>query len=139
MKQGRLLLIVDDARISRFICHVAEQLDLSFQAVNKTDDIVNAFVKSGQNVILLDPNPIETKGKYVLRELARQDVEASIVLTNTNPEEVRQLQEMGDSIGLNMVAVLPDVFDADILKQEFISIFQQLGNRIKSDDDEVLH
>ena len=63
MKLGRLLVIVDDARVSRLICHVAERFDMSCLAIRKTDDISAAVKKSRPDVILLDPEPHETQGR----------------------------------------------------------------------------
>lgn len=137
MKLGRLLVIVDDARVSRLICHVAERFEMSCLAINKTDDISAAVKKSRPDVILLDPEPRETEGKNVLHKLAEQRSNAAIVLTSTILDQTGQLQEIGDSLGLNMAGVLPDVFDADTLKQEFISIFQRVGQQLKPDTDEA--
>ena len=126
MKQERLLVIIDDARVSRLICHVAERFELSCLAINKTDDISTAYKKSRPDVILLDPEPCETQGKNMLRELAEQHTDAAIVLTSASLDQTGQLEDLGDSLGLNMAGVLPDVFDVEILKQEFISIFQRI-------------
>ena len=142
--QGRLLVIVDDARLSRLICHVAEFFEMSWFAINKSNDISAAYKKFRPDLILLDPEPSETQGsetqesetqesgsqgsesqgRNVLRKLAEQHTNATIVLTN---DQTGQLEDLGDSLGLNMAGILPDVFDADILKQEFISIFQCVG------------
>jgi len=130
MKQGRLLVIVDDARVSRLICRVAERFDMSCLAVNKTDDISAAYKTSRPDVILLDPEPSETQGKDVLRKLSEQHTDAAIVLTSVSLDQTGQLEDMGGSLGLNMAGALPDVFDADILKQEFISIFQRTGQQL---------
>ncbi len=135
MKQGRLLVIVDDARVSRLICHVAERFEMSCLAINKTDDISAAVKKSRPDVILLDPESSETQGKDALRKLAEQHTDAAIVLTSGSLDQTEQLEDMGGSLGLNMAGALPDVFDMDILKQEFISIFQRLGKRLKPDTD----
>ncbi len=137
MKQGRLLVIVDDARVSRLICHVAERFEMSCLAINKTDDISAAYKKSRPDVILLDPEPCETQGNNVLRKLAKEHTDAAIVLTSGSLDQTGELADLGDSLGLNMAGVLPDVFDADTLKQEFISIFQQVGQQLtgKSDPD----
>jgi len=147
--QGRLLVIVEDARLSRLICHVAELFEMSWFAINKSNDISAAYKKFRPDLILLDPEPSETQGSEthgsetqesetqesgsqgsesqgsnVLRKLAEQHTNATIVLTN---DQTGQLEDLGDSLGLNMAGVLPDVFDADIRKQEFISIFQCVG------------
>lgn len=137
MKQGRLLVIVDDARVSRLICRVAELFNMSCLAINKTDDISAAYKKSRPDVILLDPELCETEGKNVLRKLAEQRTDAAIVLTSASLKQAGQLEDMGASLGLNMAGTLPDVFDADTLKQEFISIFQRAGQQLtdKSVDD----
>jgi chemotaxis response regulator CheB len=124
------MVIVDDARVSRLICHVAERFEMSCLAINKTDDIGTAYKKSRPDVILLDPEPLETQGKNVIRKLAEQHTDAAIVLTSASLDQTGQLEDLGDSLGLNMAGVLPDVFDADILKQEFISIFQQVGQQL---------
>ena len=130
MEHGRLLVIVDDARVSRLICHVAERFEMSCLAINKTDDIKAAVKKSRPEVILLDPEPSETQGRNVLRKLAEQNTDAAIVLTSGSLDQTGQLEDLGDALGLNMAGVLPDVFDADILKQEFISIFQRIGQQL---------
>lgn len=129
MKQGKLLVIVDDARVSRLICHVAERFEMSCLAINKTDDIKMAYKKSSPDVILLDPQPLQTQGINVLRTLAEEETHAAIVLTGASPDEAKQLTEMAGSLGLNMAGVLPDVFDAEILKQEFTTIFQRVGQQ----------
>ncbi|MCK5668388.1 MAG: hypothetical protein KAI15_04835, partial [Gammaproteobacteria bacterium] len=72
MKQGRLLVIIDDARVSRLICRVAERFELSCLAIKKADDIGTAYKKSRPDVILLDPNPWATQGRDMLRKLAEQ-------------------------------------------------------------------
>ena len=123
-------MIVDDARLSRLICHVAERFDMSCLAIRKTDDISAAVKKSRPDVILLDPEPCETQGRNVLRKLAEQHTDAAIVLTSVSLDQTGQLEDLGDSFGLNMAGVLPDVFDVDILKQEFILIFQRVGKQL---------
>ncbi len=123
-------MIVDDARLSRLICHVAERFEMSCLAINKTDDIKAAVKESRPDVILLDPEPRETQGRNVLRKLAEQHTDAAIVLTSVSLDQTGQLEDLGDVLGLNMAGVLPDVFDADILKQEFISIFQRIGQQL---------
>jgi hypothetical protein len=71
----------------------------------------------------------------VLRKLAEQHTDAAIVLTSISLDQTEQLEDLGDSLDLNMAGALPDVFDADTLKQEFISIFQRVGQRLKPDTD----
>lgn len=127
MKQGNLLVIVDDARVSRLICHVAERFDMSCLTINKSGDIGAACKEFSPDVILLDPEPLETQGVNALRTLAEVATNAAIVLTSASPDEAKQLAEMAESLGLNMVGVLPDVFDAEILKQEFNLIFQRVS------------
>jgi len=129
-------VIVDDARVSRLICHVAELFDMSCLAIKQTDDISAAYKTSRPDVILLDPEPSETQGRSVLRKLAEQHTEAAIVLTSASLEQAGQLEDLGDSLGLNMAGALPDVFDADTLKQEFISIFQRVGKRFEHEPRE---
>lgn len=130
MKQDRLLVIIDDVRVSRLICRVAERLELSCLAIKKTDDISTAYKKFRPDVILLDPEPCITQGKNVLRKLAEKHTDAAIVLTSVSLDQTGQFEDLGDSLGLNMAGVLPDVFDANILKQEFISIFQRVGQQL---------
>ena len=120
-------MIVNDARVSRLICHVAERFDMSCLAISKSDDISAAYKVSAPDVILVDSDSYETQGRGVLHKLADQHTHAAIVLTNGSLDETGQLEDLGDSLGLNMAGILPDVFDAEILKEEFISIFQQIG------------
>ena len=87
MKQGRLLVIIDDARVSRLICRVAERFELSCLAINKIDDISTSYKKSRPDVILLDPDPLETQGINVLRKLAEEETNAAIVLIGASPDE----------------------------------------------------
>lgn len=123
-------MIVNDARVSRLICHVAEQFEMSCSSINNTDDASAACKKSRPDVIFLDPEPCETSGKDKLKELAKQHTDAAIVLTCSGCEHTGQLKDMCESLDLNMAGVLPDVFDADILKQEFISIFHLVGKQL---------
>jgi len=125
MKDKNMLVIVDDPRVSRMICHVAEQFNMSCLAVNKTDDINTAYTKSMPDVILLDPEPLAGQENNVLRTLAEQQTDAVIVMTNPKYSEIRQMQELGASLGLNMAGALPDVFDAEELKHKFISIIRE--------------
>ena len=73
----------------------------------------------------------------MLRKLAEQHADGAIVLTSVSPDQKEQLEDLGGSLGLNMAGVLPDVFDVDILKQKFISIFQRSGKLLKPDTDET--
>lgn len=124
MKQGKLLLITDDARVSRLICRVVKRFGMSCLAIKKTDDICNACKNSRPDVIILDPEPYEAQGRDVLYKLAEQHIDAAIVLTNVSPDHTGQLEDLGYSFGLNMAGELPGVFDPDTLKQKFISIPQ---------------
>ncbi len=135
MKQGRLLVIIDDARVSRLICRVAKRFELHCLAIKRTDDIGASYKKSRPDIILLDPNPWATLGRDMLRKLAEQHTDAAIVLTSVSPDQTGQLEDLGDSLGLNMAGVLPDVFDVDILNQKFISIFQRIDKRLKPDTE----
>ncbi len=128
-------MIIDDARVSRLICRVAKRFELPCLAIKKTDDISASYKKSKPDVILLDPEPCETQGRDVLRKLAEQHTDAAIVLTGVSGDQTGQLEDLGGSLGLKMAGVLPDVFDADTLKQEFISIFQRVGKRLKPDTE----
>ena len=125
-------MIIDDARVSRLICNVAERFGMPCLAIKKTDDISTEYKKYKPDVILLDPEPYETQGRDVLRKLAEQHTDAAIILTRVSQDQTGQLEDLGGSFGLNIVGVLPDVFDADILKQKFISIFQQVGKPINT-------
>lgn len=129
MQRVRLLVIVDDVRISRFICNVAERLGLSFRAIDTNDDLAIACKQSDPDVILLDPTPRVTRARNVLRTLAEQRVDAAIILASNNSKRIQKLGGYGDSLGLNMAGALPDVFDADTLKRELVSVLQSPGTR----------
>ncbi|MFQ5661279.1 MAG: hypothetical protein ACE5GZ_12710 [Gammaproteobacteria bacterium] len=120
-------MIEDDARVLRFICKVAERLGLSCFTTSNDGDIETACKQSAADVILLDPRPHTTLGEKVLRQLAGQQTIKAVVLASTDPDEIGQLEELGSALGLNMVGALPDVFDADTLKQKLGSIFKQAG------------
>lgn len=129
MQRVRLLVTVDDLRISRFICNVAERLGLSCRAINTNDDLVTACKQSDPDVILLDTKSRVTQARNVLRKLAEQHVDAAIILASNNSKRIHKLEGIGDSLGLNMAGALPDVLDADTLKRELVSVFQSLGTR----------
>jgi DNA-binding NarL/FixJ family response regulator len=123
MNSGRLLIIEDDARVSRFMRNVAARLGLKCVTVGVNGDIEAACQKAHPDVVYLDPNTREEQSKNALESLAEQHTEAAIVLGNVDSSLILELIKTGDSLGLKMAGVLPDVLDADILKQEFISIF----------------
>ena len=129
MRKGRLLVIVDDVRTSRFICNVARRLELSCLAIRTNGDLETAYQLSDPYVILLDPKPRVAKARNVLRKLAEQHADAAIILASNNSKRIHNLERIGDSLGLNMVGALPDIFDVDTLKRELVSIFQNLGLR----------
>jgi len=121
-------VIVDDARVSRLICNVAERFDLACVAINKTDDIPATYEKFTPDVVLLDPDPLDSQGKTVLRKLAERQSDVAVVMTSPNLDQTQQLEDLSDSLGLNLVGVLPDVFDADTLTQQLSTILGQQGD-----------
>lgn len=128
MQTGRLLVIVDDVRISRFVGNVAERLGLSCRSINTNSDLVAACKQFDPEVILLAPEMRVTQAKNVLYKLAPQHVHAAIFIAGNNSKRMRELHGIGASLGLNLRGALPDVFDAETLKRELISVFQSLGN-----------
>lgn len=120
-------MIEDDERISRFIGNVAERVKLSCLTTSKSSDIEDAVRKFDPDVVLLDPKPRVNLAEKVLRRLAALHTDAAIVLASANSKQISKLESVGNSLGLNMAGVLPEVLDAEILKQELISIFKQAG------------
>jgi len=133
------LIIEDDARISRFICNVAVRLGLKCVTVGVNGDIEAACHKVHPDVVYLDPNVREKQSKNALQSLAQQHTEAAIVLGNVNSSLIMELMKIGESLGLNMAGVLPDVFDADTLKQELTAILsnhdEQAANKLDIEEE----
>lgn len=128
-------MIEDDERISRFIGRVAERVGLSCLTASKNSDIEDAYRKSNPDVILLNPKPRANLTEKILRKLATLQTDAAIVLASAHPDQISKLENVGNSLGLNMVGVLPDIFDAKTLRQELISIFQRLSKWSTKDSD----
>ena len=126
-------MIEDDARVSRFICKVAERLGLSCFTSTNDSDIEAVCKQSSPDVILLAPRQNTNLGEMVLRQLAGQQTITAVVLASTDPDQINQLDDLGGTLGLNMAGALPDVFDADTLKQKLLSIFGQSGSSPDSD------
>lgn len=126
MQGGKLLVIADDVRISRFIGNVARRLRLSFIGIDTNRDFVIACEQSGPDVILLAPKMRVTQARNVLHKLAEQNADAAIILAGNNSKRMHELRGIGASLGLNLAGALPDVFDADTLKRELVSVFQSL-------------
>lgn len=122
-------MIVDDARVSRFICHVAERLGMSCLAISKNSDIAASYKEAEPEVILLSINPQGLQRKKVMQQLAEQKTNAAIILAGIDSDQIRDLEIQGQSLGLNMAGALPDIFDTDMLKQKLISILQQFGKQ----------
>lgn len=122
--RNRLLIIEDDARVSRYIIHVANRLGLICTATSKKGDIESAYRDAAPDMILLDPKPHEIVCEKVLRKLAGLHTDATIVLADTNPDDINKLEELGTSLGLHMDGVLPGVFDTELLREELTSAFK---------------
>ena len=135
MKDKNMLVIVDDPRVSRLICHVAKEFNMSCLAVNKTDDINTAYIKSMPDVILLDPEPLTGQENNVLNTLSEHQTDAVIVITHPKYGDIHQMEELGESLGLNIVGVLPDVFDVEELKHKFLSIIKGAGKNFVIPDE----
>jgi DNA-binding response OmpR family regulator len=137
MEQGKLLVIVEDARVLRLICHVAESLQMSCLGISRTDDIGKTYQQFRPDIILMDPELLESEEETVLHNLADQRANAAIILTNSTSDQTTQMKDLGNTLSLNMAGVLPAVFDADTLKQEFTSILKRIENRLDLDTDEA--
>ena len=122
-------MIVDDERISRFIGNVAGRLGLSYRGIESNGDLLTACEQSNPDVILLAPKTRVTLARNVIHKLAEQHTDAAIILAGKNSKQMHALHAVGASLGLNLVGALPDVFDADTLKRELVSVFQSLGTR----------
>ena len=129
MNKGRLLVIVDDARVSRFICHVAKRLELSCLAISKNDDLAAAHEEANPDVIFLSINSEGFQQQKVMQQLAGLKTDAAILLAGVDSDQIRSLEDLGRSLGLNMDGALPDIFDTDMLKQQLATVFQGLGKQ----------
>jgi len=117
MSNNRVLIIDDDKRICRIIKRVADDLGVDSLAIDNPAEFESAYLRYEPNIILMDLQMPRLDGIELLRKLAEQHSEAAIILVSGMDRSVLETtDELGKSLGLNMVGVLNKPIDIDDLK-----------------------
>lgn len=131
MKENRILIVDDDTRICRLIRRIAQSLGHQTCIVDKSDEFESAFRQFQPNVIVLDLQMGEVDGIVLLRYLASQQVNASIILVSgVDGCVIDSAQRYGQSVGLNIAATLRKPIEVDELKDHLARELQQRGDPV---------
>ena len=130
MSNNRVLIIDDDKRICRIIKRVADDLGVDSLAIDNPAEFESAYLRYEPNIILMDLQMPRLDGIELLRKLAEQHSEAAIILVSGMDRSVLETtDELGKSLGLNMVGVLNKPIDIDDLKIILEKNFDPLKER----------
>jgi len=124
MPENRVLIIDDDPRICRLIKRVADKVGVEVATIDSPARFESTYKTYGPNLILMDLKMPELDGVEILRKLAAGASEAAIILMSGMDKSVLETaEELGKSLGLNMVGVITKPIDVDhvgkMLKQHF--------------------
>lgn len=109
---GKKLLIIDDqAGITRVVGLIAEQLGMEFKALNNSITATETFISYKPDVLMLDMIMPEKDGIDVLNEILLTGIPARIVLTSGFSDAYLRLAEG--------VAKFHDTDAVSILKKPF--------------------
>lgn len=126
MKENRILIVDDDPRICRLIRRIAQGLGHQTCIVDTSEEFESAFRQFQPNVIVLDLQMGEIDGIILLRYLASQQVNASIILiSGVDGCVIDSAQRYGQSVGLNIVGTLRKPIEVDELKDRLAREPQQ--------------
>jgi len=127
MSKNRVLIIDDDQRICRLIKRVADDLDIESFATDNPELFEPANLGFEPNVIFMDLQMPKLDGVELLRKLAEQHSKAAIILASGMDKSVIETtEELGKSLGLNMVGFLQKPIDIDkataIMERQFETV-----------------
>lgn len=123
MKGRKLLVVESDPRISRLICRVAQRMELSCEVISAEADLRAACREGSPDVVWLDPGEDFARGADWLQALTDAQCNAAIVLARSGlAENAQTLRDLGESLGLRMADLAPEVFDADTLKDQLAAV-----------------
>lgn len=107
----KLLIVDDQAGITKVVGLIAEQLGMDFRAVNSPLKATDEFIKYRPDILILDMIMPEKDGIDVLNEILLTGIPARIVLTSAYSEAYLRLAEG--------VAKFYDSENVSVLKKPF--------------------
>ncbi len=123
--ENRLLVVDDDARITRLVDRVAGKLGFETRAINDANDFESEFSARAPRVVLLDLNMPGRDGIELLRYLADQRTDAAIVLmSGVDSRAISASRRLGEELGLNMAGILQKPVDADTIRAELVKHYR---------------
>jgi EAL domain-containing protein (putative c-di-GMP-specific phosphodiesterase class I) len=118
MSENRVLIIDDDQRICRLIKRVADELGVESFVTDNPELFESAYLGYEPNVILMDLQMPKLDGIELLRKLAEHQSKSAIILASGMDKSVLETtEELGKSLGLNMVGFLNKPIDIDDVKK----------------------
>ena len=119
----RLLIVDDQAGITKVVGLIAQQLGLDFKALNSSVNATEEFIDYRPDVLILDMIMPEKDGIDVLNEVLLSGIPTRIILTSGYSEAyLRLAQGVAQFHDSGQVTILRKPFR----RQELVSLLQQL-------------
>lgn len=143
MSKNRVLIIDDDQRICRLIKRVADELGVKSFVTDNPELFESAYLGYEPNVILMDLQMPKLDGVELIRKLAKHQSKSAIILVSGMDKSVLETtEELGKSLGLNMVGFLNKPIDIDdakkILEKQFEPVKKRASQSYNLTGDEIL-
>ena len=110
MNQGKILVIDDNPDIAEIVCAMAESLGMSCMAAGDSRSAASGLALDPR-LIVMDLLMPEMSGTELMKQLAVQGCRSKLVLmSGVGPVALRLAEELGKSLGLNVVGSLAKPF-----------------------------
>jgi EAL domain-containing protein (putative c-di-GMP-specific phosphodiesterase class I) len=124
---SRLLIVDDDAAITRLIKRAAEELGFEVKSTSDPEDFMGTARQWRPSVIVLDLQMPGRDGIQLLRELAEDKCPAQVILTSGVDRKLLEgAQDLGAVCGLKMAGVLEKPFGFSSLR-DFLTPFKPVS------------
>lgn len=121
----RLLIVDDQAGITKVVGLIANQLGLEFRALNSSANATEEFITYRPDVLILDMIMPEKDGIDVLNEVLLSGIPTRVVLTSGYSDSyLRLAQGVAQFHDNGQVSILKKPFR----RQELVNLLQQLTN-----------
>ena len=108
MSRTRIVAVDDDRRILRILKHACERVDFEVHCVQDANFFESAFRAHEPALVFLDLNMRNIDGVELLRFIAEECPNTSIVITSgVNQRLLSAARGLGTSLGLNMLEPIP--------------------------------